>query len=231
MSEVELSLIASTQGLYLPPVGLAFVFMLAEPVSAPAKIALEATWAVRGEPAEVGWHVFVSEPPSPADAATLEKYLRGALAGDRGLAWATAPPAVPGVIGQAPIGLDSADAPQIGAESPFALPVGVPQLTIAAGLAVAALGPGPAALGIASPGVPAALGFTIELTGVASGCIVFRALLASPVDGEASVKPLAAVQFDPLDPWDPQRTRIVPLGPQYAFIHNAGGYRLETADA
>lgn len=227
MNEPDLRLIASTKGLYAPPAGGRLLFMLAKPPSPPpGGIPFESTWADQGAPTEEGWYVIVPEVPEPADAVVLETHLRSTLSGDRGIAWSSLG-AKPTVIGQVPIELGSGDAPVVSADAPFSLPTGIPPLTIPAGLALAATAPGPSTLGLASPGVAPSLGLAADLTGSTAGCLRFRALLASPVQGERSVKPLAAVRLDPLDPWDPQRTSISPLGPEYALVREAARYRLE----
>jgi hypothetical protein len=93
-------------------------------------------------------------------------------------------------------------------------------------------GQDPAGLGFADPAGQPALGLVAALTGAASGCLRFSALLAARATPGRTVKPLAAVQIDPLDPYSPDRTRVTPLGRDYAVVSEAGGgYRLEETSA
>ena len=234
---MDLTRIAAT-GLYAPPAGPRFVFLLWNTSGAPATIPFSATWADEGPPRAVGWHVFVDHAPQAGEAAPLESALRGALTADRGLAWAV--PATGSepfeLSGAVPIGLDADGRPVVSAASPIVMPTGMPPLGIATGLRATALptqaGGEPAALGLTDPGGGPALGLVVALTGPTSGGVSFTALLASPVTAEGAVKPLAAVEIDPLDPFSPDRTRVTPLGRDYALVHEPGGvYGLEEAPA
>ena len=233
---MDLTRIAAT-GLYAPPAGPPLVFLLWNANAAPATIAFADTWADEGQPGFVGWHVFVDAAPQGADAATFESDLRGALTSDRGLAWAMA--AASGapfeLFGAVPISLDADDRPVVSEASPLVLPTGMLQLGVPAalrGVGVTAEAGDPAAVGFSDPAGQPALGLVVALTGAASGCLSFRALLASPATAAGSVKPLAAVQIDPLDPFSPNRTRVTPLGRDYAVVHNSnGGYRLQETSA
>ena len=234
---MDLTRIAAT-GLYAPPAGPRFVFLLWNTTGAPATIPFSATWADEGPPRAVGWYVFVDAMPQAGAAATLESDLRGALTADRGLAWAvpatgSAPFELTGAV---PIELDADGRAVVSAASPIVMPTGMPPLGVAAGLRVTALpteaGGEPAALGLTDPAGRPALGLVVALTGTTSGGVSFRAFLASPVTAAGTVKPLAAVQIDPLDPFSPDRTRVTPLGRDYALVHEAGGvYGLEEAPA
>jgi hypothetical protein len=239
---MDLTRIGAT-ALYLPPAGARFVFLLWNPAGAPATIPFPDTWADQGHPAFVGWHVLVDATPGAKDAPALESDLRGALATDRGLAWVTpATGSTPfALCGAVPIGLDDAGRPAVSATSPIGLPKGMLQLGVAAALRVTALtdagdqllgGQDPAALGFADPAGQPALGLVVALTGPTSGCLSFSAFLGSPATPSRSVKPLAAVQIDPLAPYAPDRTRVTPLGRAYVVVSQAGGgYRLEEASA
>lgn len=227
----------STTALYAPPAGPRFVFLLGDPTAPPASIALADTWADDGPPRAPGWYVFVPAAPAGPDAPAFETALRARLDGHRGFAWAT--PAAGDLpfelVAAAALGPDPLDRPMVTKDVSVALPAGMPALRIVAGLTATGLrGEGqaePAALGLTDAAGQAANGIVAGLTGATSGCLSFAALGPSPVQGDRTVKPLAAVQVDPLDPFDPDRTRVTPLGPRYAVVAGGGGWHLEAVPA
>ncbi len=231
MTNVDLAQIGSS-ALYAPASGGRFVFLRWDGANPPASIQLAATWASSGPPAAEGWHVLVTAPPSAAAAAAFESSLRGVLAASRGFAWAITPPATFALAGQVPIGLDLAGKPIVASDSPIALPRGITQLTFSGGLALTAVDP-PDLTGIsaAAPAGNPGPGIVVALAGDAPGCVRLRGLLYSTVVGDRSRKDLAEVQLDPLAPFDPDRTKITPLGLEYELIHDAGGYLLKDAGA
>jgi hypothetical protein len=227
---MQLTRIPST-ALYTPPAGPRFVFLLwSPPQQPPAAIALADTWADEGLPARVGWYAFVPAIPSGQDAIELEKHLRGRLASERGVTWGSSPFPLLAIVA---IGLDDANHAAVATDAPVTLPPGLPELGFQKGLWLTGLGEdGPARLALADPAGEPRLGLAVELTSKLSGGVWFTAFLESQAGGDRSVKPLAAVRIDPLNPYDPERTRITPLGPRYVLVHEPqGGYRLEEAAA
>jgi hypothetical protein len=225
--DIELSQIPGTK-LYRPPGG-AFVFLLWEaPAAPPPSIGLSKTWAEKGAPPCAGWYVFVSSGSETWPA--VESQLRHVLGAERGWAWAAMEGETLDLVGTVAVELDPEGRTVVAADALLGLPPGLPPLGFAKGLEVCAL-TGPAGidgLGLATPGGDPESGPTVGLLGTTSGCISFSALLASPVEGSESVKPLAAAQVDPLDPWDPARTWITPQRVDYMLVEvAAGSYRLE----
>ncbi|MBW3603013.1 MAG: hypothetical protein KY434_10000 [Actinobacteria bacterium] len=222
---MDLTRIAGT-GLYAPPLGPRFLFLLWSTTGAPDTIPFAGTWADQGAPDFVGWHAFVDSLPQ-GGAAGLEAGLRGALTVDRGLAWAMSAPFE--LRGAVPIGLGPDGRPAVTADSALVMPEGMPGLGVAADLRITAL---PDGLGLTDAAGQPGQGLVVALTGADSGRLSFAALLASPVTDSGSVKPLAAVWIDPLDPFSPDRTRVTPIGRSYAVVGvPGGGYRLEEAPA
>jgi len=222
-----------TSALYLPDSGEAFAFLLWTPPTPPLDaIPLEDTWGADAPAARIGCHVFLDARPAAGAAPALEAELRGALPPDpvtTGFAWARTAPAF-ACLAAAAVTFADGDA-VLAADVPIPVPDPMPGLTLARDLRVRATA-GLAGWWVfdarSSPG-PA---ISVPLLGPAAGDVRFEALLASPVADDTTVKALAEVRADPLRPYDPDRTAIIPLGPEYRVSEGpAGVFRLAPATA
>jgi hypothetical protein len=216
-------------GLYGPDSGEPFAFLLwSQPPEPVDSFPLEQTWSPDGPAVRVGYHVFLEGAPSGSEAEMLATALRGGLPQDpvtTGFAWAASPPKQFTLLGAVAVTI-AGSRPVVAADAPIAVEAPMPALTVPQGLVIEAH-PGLAGWTLTDPRGQPGLGLDVPLLGPACGDISFRGLLASPVGGDATVKPLARVRIDPLHPFDPGRTEIVPLGAEYRVSEApAGSYHI-----
>ncbi|HEY6313362.1 MAG TPA: hypothetical protein VIY52_21495 [Streptosporangiaceae bacterium] len=190
-------------------------------------IALDRTWADSGPPPVPGYYVFLLSVPPDGEASALETALRSALpaptaTGFAWMAWASGRADSHGIV---PLVLDVNGQPTVPADVSLRLPSGVLQLAFAKGMVAAATrrdGLDGLVLTLDPPG-PSLTGLRVPLLGALWGCVLLPGLLASPVDGDRSVKERADARLDPLRPFDPNRNRIIPLGERYLLRESPPG--------
>jgi len=219
----------SDSGLYGPDSAETFVFLLSDPpAEPPVTIALEETWEAQRRAPRTGFYVFLDALPSDRDASVLADALRCTLPPNpatTGFGWAHCPPSALSPAGAVDVTMVGG-CPAVASDAPIQVRSPMPELTIPAGLAVRAQ-PGLAGWTLTDPYSRQDAGVTVPLLGRDCGDIRFRALLASTVKGDATVKRLADVHIDPVRPFDSTRTRITLLSDEYSLaLGPAGTYQL-----
>ena len=215
--------------LYRPDSGEPFAFLCERPTDPPKELPLEDTWSRDGTPRYVGYHVFLEALPDVSTAKALAADLRRKLPPDpptTGFAWASSLPQPFALLGV--VSMEIEGGPVVAADAPIHVRPPMPALTIPRHL-VGQADPGLAGWTLFDGGGQPGIGIRVPLLGTWCGDIQFQALLESRVSGEQTVKGLADVRIDPLRLFDPDRTSVVPLGPEYRVCAGpAGTYHISS---
>lgn len=235
MSSVPITLqqVTSSSSLYTGS-GLAF-YLWGQP-SPPSTLPLAETWATAGPPAQPGYYLFLTTPPTPANAAALETNLAAALQAPVASSCVWANDDGPRLRNLAVLSIAAAAnaSPVVASSVSFALPPGVPTVGFAAQTPVSAItgaGGDPLVLVFGTPPIPlmpaaATGGVFLPLIGQLSGCLTFSGLMSVPpqTTNKSAVKQWVKMQLDPLNVFGP-RTRGTFAGRTIVLSQGKAGYR------
>jgi hypothetical protein len=220
--------------IYLAPAGETLAFLLYGSGTPPKSVQLVDTWAATGTPPAPGYYLFLTNPPTPSNAAALESALRAALPPDpptaSGCAWVTDGKSFQ-LNAVFVFSLDDHQHPILAADTP--LPSGAPSLAFAAGTSVFALPADgePTSLVLSHPPLKEAYragpaGVTISLLGPLTRRATCTGLWTLfPPSGDSAVKNLVTVQIDPLAAGGGSTEIGIP-GPTLVLTKSASGYTI-----
>jgi len=239
MTSVVLTPVTQGSFLYTGP-GTPLVFLLWDNTgSGPAEVPLDDTWSSSGPPVQLGYYLFLTTPPTAANASTLESTLRGFLQAPvaTSCVWAgNANPSKLRNVTVLPITVSPNEVPTVAQATALTVPRGVPTVGFGGGMPVVGQldivitdnGEIAGLIGllfvISTPSGSAQI--SLPLLGSLTGCLRFTGLvtMGGQTSPTSAVKQLVNMQLDPLNVFGP-RTHGTFTGYSVVLAQGKKGYR------